>query len=245
LIANTQQVAPLTLLLVEDDASVRNSLADYLAKADLRVTATCDAKAARTALQARMFDLVLLDIMMPGEDGLSLCRYIRERLDLPIILLTARTEDADRIIGLEMGADDYMAKPFNPRELLARIKVVVRRSRALPPSMRIANRERISFGTWTLNLSERELVDENGVAVPLSTGEFTLLRVFVERPRRVLTREQLLELTRGASNIDSFDRSIDNQVSRLRKKIERNPAAPQLIKTVRGGGYVFSGEVRR
>jgi two-component system OmpR family response regulator len=239
-------IQELTLLLVEDDASVRNPLADYLETAALRVTTAVDAKGARAALERTSFDIVLLDIMMPGgEDGLSLCRYIRERLDLPIILLTARSDDADRIIGLEVGADDYVSKPFNPRELLARIKSVVRRSRTLPPSVRIANSERVRFGDWTLHLSERELVDANGVAVPLSTGEFTLLRVFVERPRRVLTRDQLLELTRGDSNAEPFDRSIDNQVSRLRKKIEPAPGAPSFIKTVRGGGYVFSGEVKR
>jgi two-component system OmpR family response regulator len=232
------------ILMVEDDRAIRDALTDYLGKNDIDITEAHDGAQARQALAKSTFDLILLDIMMPGEDGLSLCRYIRENLDLPIILLTARGDDADRILGLEMGADDYVAKPFNPRELLARINSVIRRANAVPAAMRISGADNLRFGHWVLKLGERELIGDDGVAAPLSTGEFALLRAFVERPRRVLTREYLLEQTRGA-DADIFDRSIDNQVSRLRKKIEANPADPRLIKTVRGDGDMLSVDVQK
>jgi two-component system OmpR family response regulator len=178
--------------------------------------------------------------MMPGEDGLSLTRFIRETKDIPVILLTAMGEETDRIIGLEVGADDYVAKPFNPRELLARIKAVLRRAQTLP-RFREKGQGRVRFDRWILDLGRRELVSEDNVAVPLSGGEFRLLSVLIERPGMILTRDQLLDLTRGRS-AQPFDRSIDNQISRLRKKIERDPKNPELIRTAWGDGYSFSGE---
>lgn len=232
------------ILVVEDDLSIRASLTRYLTANDMQVIEASDAQRARQALLRGAFDLVLLDIMMPGEHGLSLCRHIRETLDLPIIMLTARGDDADRIVGLEMGADDYVTKPFNPRELQARINNVIRRANAMPPSLRLNGADTLAFGDWRLKLGARELLGQDGVATPLSTSEFALLKTFVERPRRVLSRETLIELTRGAQ-ADVFDRSVDNQVSRLRKKIEIDPADPRLIKTVRGDGYMFCAEVTK
>jgi two-component system OmpR family response regulator len=231
------------ILIVDDHRDIRDLLARYLAKQGMRASVADSAAAARKALQAAKIDLVVLDIMMPGEDGLSLTRSLRENADIPVILLTAMGEETDRIVGLEVGADDYLAKPFNPRELLARIKAVLRRVRTFPRP-RQAGKGRIAFDRWVLDLGRRELVDEDSVAVPLSSGEFRLLAAILERPGMVLTRDQLLDLTRGRS-AQPFDRSIDNQVSRLRKKIERDPRRPQLIKTAWGDGYSFAGEVKR
>ncbi len=231
------------ILIVDDHRDIRDLLARYLAKHGLRASVAESAAAARKAMQAAKIDLVVLDIMMPGEDGLSLTRSIRENDDVPVILLTAMGEETDRIVGLEVGADDYLAKPFNPRELLARIKAVLRRAHTLP-RQREAGKGRLAFDRWILDLGRRELVDEAGVAVPLSSGEFRLLAALLERPGMVLTRDQLLDLTRGRS-AQPFDRSIDNQVSRLRKKIERDPRRPELIKTAWGDGYSFASEVRR
>jgi two-component system OmpR family response regulator len=168
---------------------------------------------------------------------------LRETTDTPVILLTAMAEDTDRVVGLEIGADDYVTKPFNPRELLARIRAVLRRSQALPKPADRAEAVRIRFDRWTLDTARRELVGEDGVAVPLSTAEFRLLTVFLRRPGMVLSRDQLLDLTAGRS-LEPFERSIDNQVSRLRKKIEADPKSPTIIKTVWGGGYVLAGDVR-
>jgi len=181
----------------------------------------------------------VLDIMMPGEDGLSLCRSIRETSQIPVILLTARGEEVDRIIGLEMGADDYIAKPFSPRELIARVAAVLRRTQALPPRQKAPPAERVKFGEWMLDTGQRELIGPDGVALPLSSGEFRLLSALLERPKIALTRNQLLDLTKGR-DADLFDRSIDNHVSRLRKKIEPDPKNPRYIKTVWGGGYIFA-----
>ncbi|MDP8913500.1 MAG: winged helix-turn-helix domain-containing protein, partial [Pseudomonadota bacterium] len=186
----------------------------------------------------------ILDIMMPGEDGLSLCRHIRATSELPIILVTARTEDTDRIIGLEMGADDYVLKPFNPRELVARIRAVLRRAGSGDARQRAPESASYAFGEWVLKAGERTLVDREGLSVPLSTGEFNLLLALVTRPRQVLSRDQLLDLTRGREAA-AFDRSIDNQVSRLRRKIESDPREPALIKTVWGGGYALATDVTR
>jgi len=229
------------ILIVDDHRDIRDLLARFLVKHGLRASVAENAAAARKAMQAADIDLVVLDIMMPGEDGLSLTRFIRETKEIPIILLTAMGEETDRIIGLEVGADDYLGKPFNPRELLARIKAVLRRTQTLPRSPG-KSQGRVRFDHWILDLSRRELVSEKGVAVPLSSGEFRLLAALLERPGMVLTRDQLLDLTRGRS-AQPFDRSIDNQISRLRKKIERDPRAPQLIKTAWGDGYSFTGEV--
>ena len=190
-------------------------------------------------------DLVVLDLMMPGEDGLSLTRWLRAQgTSVPIIMLTAMGEDTDRIVGLEMGADDYLAKPFNPRELLARIKAVLRRIQTVPsPAQSHAGGVRLRFDGWTLDVSTRDLESKDGVVVALSAGEFDLLQAFVEHPRRVLSRDQLLDLARGRTAVP-FDRSIDIQVSRLRRKLGDDAKEPQLIKTVRGGGYLFTAEVQ-
>ncbi len=232
------------LLIVDDERSIREPLAAYLARNGFRTTQAEDARDARDKIGAYGIDLVILDIMMPGEDGLSLCRQIRARGDLPIILVTARTEDTDRIVGLEMGADDYVLKPFNPRELVARIRAVLRRAGAGEARQRGPETATYAFGDWLLKAGERTLVDRGGVEVPLSTREYSLLLTLVTRPRQVLTRDQLLDLTQGREAA-AFDRSIDNQVSRLRRKIEPDPKDPSLIKTVWGGGYMLLADVRR
>jgi two-component system OmpR family response regulator len=232
------------ILVVDDHKDIRDLLARYLDQNGLRVTTAADAGAARRVLKSAAIDLVVLDIMMPGEDGLSLCRHLREATSIPVILVTAMAEETDRVVGLEIGADDYVTKPFNPRELLARIKAVLRRAQSLPPGRDVLAVGKVRFDRWTLDLDRRELVDADGVVTPLSTGEFRLLAVFVEHPGRVLSRDQLLDLTRGRAAA-AFDRSIDNQVSRLRKKIEHDPRNPTLIKTVWGGGYSFIGAVAR
>ncbi|GJL61105.1 MAG: DNA-binding response regulator [Nitrospirales bacterium] len=230
------------ILVVDDQPDIRNPLSTYLTQKGFRLSAAESAAEARKILETSGIDLVVLDIMMPGEDGLSLCRHLRETKDIPIILLTAMAEETDRVIGLEMGADDYVVKPFNPRELLARIKSVLRRANSLPWKERRIAEKTIRFDRWVLQVSQRELIGEDGVAIPLSTGEFVLLTVFLNHPRMVLTRDQLLDLTRHRAG-DAFDRSIDNQVSRLRKKIEIDPKLPSLIKTVWGGGYTFTAEI--
>lgn len=233
------------LLLVDDERSIREPLAAYLIRQGFRVTQAGDAKAARTRLAAYAIDLIVLDIMMPGEDGLSLCRHIRVAGETPVILLTARSEETDRILGLEMGADDYVVKPFSPRELAARIKTVLRRSAGGGGVRQHAPESgSYAFAGWVLKTGERALVDREGVSVPLSTGEYNLLLALVKRPRQVLTRDQLLDLTQGREAA-AFDRAIDNQVSRLRRKIEVDPKAPEIIKTVWGGGYALSTDVTR
>jgi two-component system OmpR family response regulator len=232
------------ILVVDDHREIRDLLAKYLAKHGFRVSAAETAAKARKLLEASAIDLVVLDIMMPGEDGLSLCRHLRATTDRPVIMLTAMAEETDRVIGLEMGADDYVVKPFNPRELLARIKAVLRRTNSLPQQRQQVDAEALRFDRWVLQVARRELVGEDGVAIPLSTAEFLLLSALLRHPRMVLSRDQLLDLTRGrAANV--FDRSIDNQVSRLRKKIEADPKEPVLIKTVWGGGYMLTTEVTR
>ncbi len=230
------------LLVVDDHREIRDALAKYLAKHDYRVSVAESAAAARRVLETSRIDLIVLDLMMPREDGLSLCRQLRAKSEVPIIMLTAMAEETDRVVGLELGADDYVTKPFNPRELVARIKAVLRRAHSLPPQPELPAARRLRFDRWTFDVARRELMAEDGVAVPLSTGEFLLLSVFLQRPGMVLTRDQLLDLTRGR-DAAMFDRSIDNQVSRLRKKIELDPRRPQLIKTHWGGGYSFAAEV--
>jgi len=230
------------ILVVDDHPDIREPLAKYLNSHGFRATAVDSAATARRILKDSAIDLVILDIMMPGEDGLSLCRHLRESTRLPVILLTAMTEETDRIVGLEMGADDYVSKPFNPRELLARIKAVLRRTNSLPPEPEPLNQDRIEFSPWILDIKRRELIGEDGVSSPLSTAEFNLLRAFLNHPGRVLNRDQLLDLTQARS-ADVFDRTIDNQVSRLRKKIEVDPKNPEIIQTVWGGGYMFAAEV--
>lgn len=228
------------LLLVDDESSIRKPLADYLGDNGFRVREAADAAEARHLLDGYEFDIIVLDVMMPGEDGLSLCRHIRETHDIPVVLLTAKGEDTDRIVGLEIGADDYVPKPFNPRELLARLKAVMRRADA-PPRMQEDARALV-FGDWVLRLDERVLMDRDGVSTALSTGEYNLLHAMLVRPRTVLSREQLLELSRGRES-HAFDRSIDNMVSRVRRKIEADPKNPEILKTVWGGGYILAADV--
>ncbi len=228
------------ILVVDDDREIRDLLSRFLVKHGLRVSAARDGVDMMRTLDGAAIDLVVLDLMMPGEDGLSLCRRLRAKSMLPVIMLTAMGEDTDRIVGLEMGADDYLAKPFNPRELLARIKAVLRRAQAAAAAAPVGTLLR--FCGWTLDAGARSLTNAAGEEVILSTGEWELLHAFVTHPRRVLSRDQLLDLARGRAAVP-FDRSIDIQVMRLRRKIEADPADPQLIKTVRGGGYVFAVEV--
>jgi two-component system OmpR family response regulator len=231
------------VLLVDDERSIREPLAQYLSRNGFRVTAAADAAEARTRLAGSAIDLVVLDIMMPGEDGLSLCRHIRESGDLPVILLTAMSEETDRIIGLEMGADDYVLKPFSPRELVARIKAIFRRV-ASGGARQHADGTNYAFDGWVLKTGERTLVDREGVAVPLSTAEYNLMLAFATRPNQVLSRDQLLDITQGRE-ANAFDRAIDNQISRLRRKIEADPKNPRFIKTVWGGGYTLAADVRK
>ena len=231
------------ILVVDDDREIRDLLARFLAKHGLRVTTARDGAEMNKALSDWKIDLVVLDLMLPGEDGLSLCRRLRATSPLPVIMLTAMGEDTDRIVGLEMGADDYLAKPFNPRELLARIKAVLRRGSGLSRPGKTAG-SALRFAGWILDLATRRLESPEGVVVALSGGEFDLLQAFVEHPRRVLSRDQLLDLSRGRAAAP-FDRSIDIQVSRLRRKIEADSKEPRIIQTVRGGGYIFTPEVER
>ncbi|WP_419910942.1 response regulator [Hoeflea sp.] len=231
------------ILVVDDHRDIRETLARYLVKNGLRATVADGAAQARKILAASSIDLVVLDVMMPGEDGLSLCRHLVEKGGAPVILLTAMAEDTDRVVGLEIGADDYVTKPFNPRELLARIRAVLRRTSLVPRERDPVSSDRLAFDKWLLDLSQRHLVGADDVIVPLSTGEFQLLVAFLKRPKMVLSRDQLLDLTSGRTP-NVFDRSIDNQVSRLRRKIETDPKKPELIKTVWGGGYTFTASVR-
>jgi two-component system, OmpR family, response regulator len=231
------------ILLVDDELSIRDPLARYLEKQGYRVTEAGNAAKAREALKGYDIDVVLLDIMMPGEDGLSLTRFIAENCGPPVILLTARSEEADRIVGLEIGADDYVVKPFSPRELVARIKVALRRTNGAPVAN--GNGGTIwAFDGWQLKTAEQQLFDPHGALVPLSSGEYRLLEALVERAGQVLNRDQLLDLTKGRI-AGPFDRAIDNQVSRLRRKIEPDSKDPKYIKTIWGGGYRFSVEVQR
>ncbi|MGY6040569.1 response regulator [Aeromonas sp. AE23HZ002T15] len=230
------------ILVVDDHSEIRDLLKRFLEQHGMRVSCARDGKEMKRLLEEREFDLLVLDLMMPGEDGLTLCRELRVKSSLPIIMLTAMGEETDRIIGLEMGADDYLAKPFNPRELLARIKAVMRRTQAEPQSTPEALTRDLRFDRWLLDIHRRELVDEEGVGMSLSTAEFDLLKVFLERPQRVLSRDQLLDLARGREAV-AFDRAIDTLVSRLRRKLERDPKNPELIKTIWGGGYLFAADV--
>ncbi len=231
------------ILIVDDDRELRQLLTAFLARHEFRVDAAADGRAMDKLLETARFDLIVLDLMLPGEDGLALCRRLRTTSSLPIIMLTALAEEIDRIVGLEMGADDYVVKPFNPRELLARIKAVLRRTGSVSGTSRNSGKVLV-FAGWRLDLSKRELYSPEGVLMPLTGGEFDLLVAFAERPQRILNRDQLLDLTRGRA-ASAYDRSIDVQLSRLRRKIEADPNEPALIKTVRGGGYVFQPGVVR
>ncbi|MEM8918962.1 MAG: response regulator transcription factor [Pseudomonadota bacterium] len=230
------------ILLVDDEATLREPLADYLIKQNFRVQQAADASVARSLLNARDFDIILSDIMMPGEDGLSFCRHVRERTDIPVIFISAKTEETERIIGLELGADDYITKPFSPRELVARIKVVLRRAAGNGQKSGNNKGAVYQFSGWTLKTDQRSLLDESGVNVPLSSGEYQLLLALLSRAGHVLNRDQLLDMTQGRE-AHAFDRAVDNQISRVRRKIEKDPKNPEIIKTVWGGGYVLAGPV--
>jgi two-component system OmpR family response regulator len=231
------------ILIVDDHREIRDLVSRALSKEGFRISTAADGKSMRKVLADGRIDLILLDLMLPGEDGLSLCRALRAQSSIPIIMLTAKGDEVDRVIGLEMGADDYLPKPFGSRELIARIKAVLRRGRETPAAANRQHRpERYRFDRWALDTGARELLRADGVTVPLSTGEYDLLIALVERPQRVLSRDQLLDLARGRSAA-GLDRSIDTQVSRLRKKLELDPGDPKIIKTVWGGGYMFTPTV--
>lgn len=237
-----QETSP-HILVVDDHRDIRETLARYLIKNGMRASMAENAAHARKTLKSAAIDLVVLDIMMPGEDGLSLCRHLVGTGSVPVILLTAMADDTDRVIGLEIGADDYVSKPFNPRELLARIRAVLRRTSLVPKERDPIEQEHFLFDGWSLNIQRRELHDPKGQAVAISSGEFQLLCAFLKRPNMVLNRDQLMDLTSGRTPA-IFDRSIDNQVSRLRRKIEVDAKDPKIIKTVWGGGYMFTAEVK-
>jgi two-component system OmpR family response regulator len=236
------ETPPDHVLVVDDDPEIRHLLRAYLEKNGYRVTTAGDGTAMWQFLDRTRIDLVVLDIMLPGEDGLELCRKLRARSRLPIIMLTARGDEMDRILGLEMGADDYLAKPFSARELLARIKVVLRRARDLPPDAIDDAAERLHFSGWTLDTRTQHLTSRSGVVVPLSQAEYRLLRVLLTHANRALTRDQLLDLTQGRE-AGPFDRSIDVLIGRLRRRLGDDAREPALIKTVRGRGYLLAGEV--
>jgi len=230
---------PVRILVVDDETDIQDMLSEYLGGHGYVVDVAGSGESMRAAIEANVPDVVLLDVGLPGEDGLSLARYLRERYELAIIMVSGAGETVDRIVGLELGADDYIAKPFDPRELLARVKSVVRRyqTRATkrgdePPQNRIA------VGGMTLDVDARRLTDASGSEVPLTNMEFELLQIFAERPNRVLSRDQILNLTQNR-DWDPFDRSVDIRIARLRRKIEPDPAKPRIIRTVRGAGYMF------
>ena len=230
------------ILVVEDDRETRSLIAKYLRGNGCNVAAATDGREMARAMADHRVDLLILDVMLPGEDGLSLCRKVRAELQVPIIMLTARGEDVDRILGLEMGADDYLAKPFNPRELLARINAVLRRQAAAQTVSATNGATALAFLGWRIDFRLRELRNPAGARVAMTSAEFDLLRTFCERPGRVLSRESLLDLTQGR-NSGSFERSIDVLVSRIRRKIETDPQEATMIKTVRSGGYMFTPTV--
>ena len=231
------------ILVVDDHDEIRDLLGRYLGQHGYQVSMADGGQQMRAVLAEQTVDLVILDVMMPEEDGLSLCRYLKDNSDPPVIMLTALGEEADTIVGLEMGADDYVSKPFSPRELLARMKAVLRRvGEAKPRQDTPEAPDTIQFEGWTLDLNQHQLERKDGLLVPLSTSEFRLLSVFLSHTKKVLSRDQLLDMTKGREALP-FDRSIDNQISRLRKKIEDDPRNPRLIKTVWGGGYSFTASV--
>ena len=233
-----------SILIVDDDHEIRALLQRFFEKHDYEVGLAESANAMDARLAQRRYDLVILDVMLPGEDGLSLCRRLRATSNVSIIMVTGVTEATDKVVGLEMGADDYVTKPFDARELLARVRSVLRR-RADAPGPAVENdRPVLCFDQWALDLTRRELRAADTTLIPLSGGEFDLLVVLAEHPQRVLSRDQLIDLARGPAH-EAFDRSIDVQISRLRRKIEVDASDPQIIRTIRNGGYMFTAEVAR
>ena len=237
-----------SILIVDDDPGIRRLLVDYLARNGFSAFAARDGRDMWHALERHAIDLIVLDLMLPDTDGLTLCRDLRAKPKtsnlqaIPVLMLTARGEETDRIVGIEMGADDYLVKPFNPRELLARIKTILRRTRALPPNLRPETARYLNFAGWCLDTAARLLTAPDGVATPLSGGEYRLLRILLDHPNRVLNRDQLTEMIHGRE-ADAFDRAIDVQVSRLRQRLRDDSREPTLIKTVRGEGYVLAASV--
>ena len=243
----TNMEKPDHILIVDDDEEIRTLLRQYLEKHGFKVSTAANGRQMRAVLATSMVDMIVLDLMLPGEDGLSLCRSLHAEgaTPLPILMLTAKNDEADRILGLEMGADDYLTKPFASRELLARIHAVLRRARMVPPHLQLRGSAQVMhFGTWRLDTHARHLLDASDVMVALSAAEYRLLHVFLEHPRRVLTRDQLLGLTQGRE-ADGFDRSIDILVSRLRKRLRDDPREPHMIRTIRSEGYIFEADMTR
>jgi len=233
------------ILVVDDDPGIRDLVSQFLGNHHYAIDTAADGRGAFTKISVNQYDLVVLDLMLPGEDGLSICQRLRAQSQVPIIMLTALGEETDRIVGLEMGADDYLPKPFNPRELLARIKAILRRYKLAEREKLVSGVTEVAvFNEWRLNFAKRELKTPNNVLLPLTTGEYELLLAFIDHPQRVLDRDQLMDITKGRTT-SPFDRSIDVQLSRLRKKIETNPKNPEMIKTVRSGGYIFTPQVER
>ena len=232
------------ILVVDDDREIRELLARFLERHQIRVTAVRDAREARRAWGTGHYRLVVLDLMLPGESGLDFARWLRSQSDVPIVMLTAMGEETDRIIGLELGADDYVPKPFNPRELLARVRAVLRRAGEQAGKRAEPAGRNLRFAGWVLEPARRRLLNPEGAEIALTGGEYDLLVALLERPNRVLTRDMLLDLLRGRQ-AGPFDRAIDVAVSRLRRKLEDDGRHAQLIKTVRGGGYVLAATVER
>lgn len=233
------------VLIVDDDTLIRELLCSYLSDFGIQSQGVHDGAAMRIAMTATRYDLIILDLMLPCEDGLSLCRHLRATTDIPIIMLTARGESADRVLGLDLGADDYVVKPFDPRELVARIHTILRRRTKAEGARKSDAAEfgdELQFEGWKLNRVSRQLTTPQEMVVPLSNAEFRLLWTFIEHPRRVLNRNQLLDLARGRA-VEAFDRSIDLLVSRLRQKLSDDPRNPKLLKTIRGEGYLFDAKV--
>ncbi len=227
------------VLAVDDDPSTRALIADYLSRNDFRVTTVASGAECNAVLARETVDLLLLDLRLPGEDGMHIARRLRAESTLPILMLTGRTEEADRVMGLELGADDYLTKPFSPRELVARIRALLRRSRARASvAEELAKVRAFRFDQWELNVGLRRLRSQDGATIDLTNGEFNLLSAFLSAPQRVLTRDRLLDLSR-LHNAEVYDRSIDVQILRLRRKIEPDPVRPRFIRTVRGAGYIF------
>jgi two-component system OmpR family response regulator len=229
------------ILVVEDDSATRDLLAQYLGDYQFQVSLAATAAEGERRLAEEVVDLVVLDLNLPDGDGLALARQLRDGSNIPIVILTGRADEVDRIVGLELGADDYVTKPFSPRELLARVRAVLRRVQAAPASRREQALRAYRFSGWELRMGTRKLISPQGKAVPLSSGEFSLLAAFLRSPRQILSRDQLLEATRLYDDV--YDRSIDVQILRLRRKIEADPAEPQLIRTERGAGYYFDADV--